>query len=112
MKTLIINSSNRVLLLLVATFVLTSCDRGFNPKKFEKVGHPSYRTEQEIVALLGPGSEVKDSYTEMSITTHKLPSSARFLRYSDPSQPGVFYHVVLVDGRLVVQDVWDSRMKP
>ncbi len=101
-----------MLLLLAATLFLTSCDRGFEPEKLKKVGLPGFRTEQEIVALLGPGSEVKDSYTEMSIATHKLPSSARFLRYSDPTHPGVFYHIVLVDGRLVEQDVWDSRKKP
>lgn len=103
---------SRISLVLAAAFALTSCDRGFTADKFKKVGYANFKTEQEIVAFLGAGSEVKDSYTESIITEHKLPASARFLRYSDPAQPGIYYHVVLVDGKLREKNTWDTRKKP
>lgn len=68
-------------------------------------------TEQEAVAELGPGEEVKNSYTQSVVEAHKLPPTAKFLRWQDPSQPGMHYHIVVVDGRIVERDVWDSRKK-
>lgn len=69
-------------------------------------------TEQQIVAELGPGEEVRNSYTESVIREHGLPAVARFLRWEDPDQPGIYYHVVIVDGKLLPkQYVWDSRPK-
>jgi hypothetical protein len=90
---------------------LPSCQRDtatFSKEKFEKL---NASTEQEAVAALGPGEEVVDSYTRQTAAVHKLPEGARFLRWQDPKEPGVYYHVVVVDGKVVKHMVWDSRPK-
>ena len=98
----------------IATFLclnLCGCEKkapAFTVEKFERV---RVTTEKEAVDELGPGQEVKDSYTQSVVEAHKLPPTAKFLRWSDPSKPGVFYHIVVVDGRIIEWDVWDSRKK-
>ena len=105
---------NRVGLgLFVALIFLALPACGKAPTKFsvEKFNQSSAKTEQDVVAELGPAEVVSDSYTQSVIEAHKLAPTARFLRWSDPKQPGVYYHVVIVDDKIVERDVWDSRKK-
>ena len=81
---------------------------GFTAGKFHQ---SKATTEKELVADLGAGQEVTDSFTRSVAESHNLPKGARFLRWSDPGHPGVNYHAVIVDGRIVERDIWDSRRK-
>ena len=102
-------SLNHLILVLAGTLALSACTQGLTPEKWKRLGSSKLTNEQEIIAFIGPGQEIKDSYTKSIIAAHNLPSSARFLRYSIRSEPGIFRHVVLVDGKLAELDTWDSR---
>lgn len=77
----------------------------------EKFRQSKATTEAEFTREIGPGKEVEDSYTRSVAEAHQLPAKARFLRWSDPKEPGVHYHVVVLDGHIVERDIWDSRKK-
>jgi len=77
----------------------------------EKFRQSKATTEAEVSREIGPKKEVEDSYTRSVAEAHQLPAKARFLRWSDPKESGVHYHVVVLDGHIVERDIWDSRKK-
>jgi hypothetical protein len=85
---------------------LAGCQQRVTEKKFNQIGNDGLKTEDEVRKFLGPGVEVKDSYTDLTVEVDKLPANARFVRYPDADKPGVLHHVVYVDGKVLQKDDW------
>ncbi len=94
------------LLTLAALACLLGCQARITEKSFDRVGRVGCKTEAEVRKCFGPGEEVRDSYTETLLADHKLPASARFVRYPDADNPALLHHVVYVEGQVVESDNW------
>jgi len=93
--------------------LLTSCSKSppplpvFKFENWDRTQPKAGLSEEEVVALFGPGEKVQDDNTAGILAAQKLPPNTEFWRWHDPRKPGVYYHEAFMDGKTIgVRNVW------